>query len=1171
MAGRSVGSISVRVDADTGRMKVQLVRDTRQAARDAKRVADEELDDITARISNFETNRAALNAEKVRIDAAFGDITVNIVPDVSDAHLAAAQAKVAAGTDGGWGGAGGRAGTAAGDAFLDSFSNRTRLIAGAIALLAEPAAVALQGALSAATAITSSAFAAIAGGAGALTPILAGLGGEIAAIVVGSQGMVDALGAITDEFAAAVVEGREFDLMAADVQDALRPLGPAARDFATAFAEILPALSEVREAVSERLFAGLGDVLRDLSKTVIPDVEESLESAADVANAFFRDLADLAAETDFSAIFEALRPAMEAMGDAVIDVLGTIEPFLAAAAPAAELLADGLARGAESLRAMVEANPEALEDFLTAGVESLQRWWDLLSAIGDALFTVFAAGQSTGDDFLAGLTGIVERWDQWLEGAAGQTALADFFNNARRVVDDFGTVLDGVIEGFDRLVTEESFGRFTAITDAIGRVLPIIGDFLNTIGPLAVGTARAFETIAIALQPILDVIGAFPDEVLVAVGAFGTLTTALKGVDVGIRAVRVAADKLGQSVLFSGQWGLVLFGLSAAVGAAVAAWDHFAGKEAEVEAASRQLAASLGTAVEAMLESNDAALVASGGMDALAVSLTGADSEGAKFREALGALGVAITDADDVLVGMATNAEAMMTRLATGMGLPLDAARRLVDLVASSEQPFLGVGGRIDALARSTGIGREALVNIAKALEQVQDRAEEIDLDTTIRSFLNSSAAASTLNQSLLAQAEAATGLSRGGEDLLALYQAYTTLLGQADAKTEAAIALSDGLATALGQVADEAAIATPEIDGFAAASERLETALDDATAATDLFRGAMDLLVAPTLDAQAAADAYRQTVADLALAIKGGAEAERLREQAAEAANEANRLAAEGDAEGAEAARAKAEALRDEADALEAANRTLDANTEAGRANRESIRQNVEAMLSQASAALTDGEALGTVEQRLRTQRQALIDQVMQFGLTRAEARRYVNQLGLTPKTIETVINQPGMDDALAKTEQLDRDLDGIPDAVDTFVNVNVDDEPLIRLSETINALNGETIQIFTDVAGVRRFAAGGWTGPGLNVGGEAGAELVRFGSRTGLLTGPTLLPRGVHVTSASRTERLLGQLVAALGGRGPAPGGKQFNVVNHITPTQANPEMVAASVINRMAVLAR
>src|SRR5690606_34613444 len=79
----------------------------------------------------------------------------------------------------------------------------------------------------------------------------------------------------------------------------------------------------------------------------------------------------------------------------------------------------------------------------------------------------------------------------------------------------------------------------------------------------------------------------------------------------------------------------------------------------------------------------------------------------------------------------------------------------------------------------------DELIAIGLAMEEVQDQQEKSDFSAMAREFLATSAASNEVNQELLAQAEAQTGLKRTGDDLLPLYETDVDLLAQNAEGTE--------------------------------------------------------------------------------------------------------------------------------------------------------------------------------------------------------------------------------------------------------------------------------------------------------------------------------------------------------------------------------------------------
>ncbi len=99
-------------------------------------------------------------------------------------------------------------------------------------------------------------------------------------------------------------------------------------------------------------------------------------------------------------------------------------------------------------------------------------------------------------------------------------------------------------------------------------------------------------------------------------------------------------------------------------------------------------------------------------------------------------------------------------------------------------------------------------------------------------------------------------------------------------------------------------------------------------------------------------------------------------------------------------------ESLADLNEQLFTAGTTLDIHTTAGRENRDAIIEMVEAAKDHAKAAAEQSGSIEVGNAVLAAHREELLDTLTQFGLTREAAEAYVNQLGLVPPSISTVIN---------------------------------------------------------------------------------------------------------------------------------------------------------------------
>lgn len=171
---------------------------------------------------------------------------------------------------------------------------------------------------------------------------------------------------------------------------------------------------------------------------------------------------------------------------------------------------------------------------------------------------------------------------------------------------------------------------------------------------------------------------------------------------------------------------------------------------------------------------------------------------------------------------------------------------------------------------------------------------------------------------------------------------------------------------------------ATPAMEGTTEAAIGLEGGLEGATQMADLQSDAMERLSGKTLEALDAVDGVADGIKTLGSVT---------REQRS-------------------AARDYEAALDDLATSIEENGTSLDITTEAGRNNQSALDDMAQATLDLAGETynLTGNQDLAT--QAIANGRQALIDQLAQFGITGPEAEAYADSLGLIPTDVETVIS---------------------------------------------------------------------------------------------------------------------------------------------------------------------
>ena len=116
--------------------------------------------------------------------------------------------------------------------------------------------------------------------------------------------------------------------------------------------------------------------------------------------------------------------------------------------------------------------------------------------------------------------------------------------------------------------------------------------------------------------------------------------------------------------------------------------------------------------------------------------------------------------------------------------------------------------------------------------------------------------------------------------------------------------------------------------------------------------------------------------------------------------------------------------ALRTLDEDLNKNNKTLEGNSNAALENREAIRSRVGDLLNVLKTEADAGASSEELSRKLKNQRQALLDAGAAAGLSRNELRGYLNELGMTPEMVETIL-RANTGDAKGRIRDVQRDLD--------------------------------------------------------------------------------------------------------------------------------------------------
>lgn len=838
----------------------------------------------------------------------------------------------------------------------------------------------IAGGVSAATAVVSSAASALAGAVGPAIPIIGGLGAVLGASIVGTQGFGSALGAVNEELSDAKENGRAFNENAEGIRDALKELHPEAQEVVKAFAGMREQMGELRLDIQGKLFDGVADSVSSLNDSIdgtpstLEDVSQSLGLAAVTARRFGEGLIWIANQTDFTSMWIAIQPAIDAVLRTGLELIDTFEPFLMAAAPAAQKLAEYLWLSAAGLKEWVYLNPDTIAKTLEDGVISLKAWASLLGNVGGLLADVFKVGKEEGDNFVRSLDGLITRWREFLTANDSQ-ALKDFFEFGRQAIVDFQPVIKGLGDAILKLTTDQAADNFRSLSEAVGDALPVLADMLVAFGSLQIlQTSLVFLTVAAeGFVWLMEVI----EPIAPAIGAFIIAFTGLAKVTLAVKALGVAIAGLGAS---SG----ILLAVSAAAAAAYVIFTYQDNATKQLEARSAELVPALRNVTNELILTATSSNAATVGLEGLNEAITDTGEDGEKLTRSLVKVGKSADDALTILLDMGKDSVGTLQELAEGMGLPEEAALKLAKAVDATDDNFSDsdilayeLAQTFKKLSESTGLSEETLVGYARTLEEIQDQQEKTDVQGLARDFIELEGGASGAKLALLEQAEATTGVTRSAENLLPLYEEFTKLL--AENKIEADEA---------AQVALDAAIAYDQVD------KSLEN-----------VAGALG----PTTDALGP---MNEKLLGTATNLREGAEkASAFNERIAIVTGTAFQLG--GSLDGAQRAiNDVVDAFTDGSEPIISYGELMNGTTNLAIDQRNELRTVSKSIQNYGADLLESGASSDEAAAKVNSMTAAFAEQLKQVGFTDSEVANLLNTYGLAPADISTVFGAENLDE---------------------------------------------------------------------------------------------------------------------------------------------------------------
>lgn len=325
---------------------------------------------------------------------------------------------------------------------------------------------------------------------------------------------------------------------------AMARLAPAAREVVRTLLALQPAWEDMQRAVQQQLFAGVAQDLRELSASILPSVRAGLVGVAGVLNTQIRAAIDQLSTAETRIRLDQIFANTETTLD---NFTSGIKPLIRALLDVAEVgskviaditkgAGDSIKRFADQISAMAESGQ--LEQIINAGIDVLKQLGRAAADVAGIFKGIFSAADAAGG---SGIFGLLDRLNELVNSAAGQTALTRLFESLGRIGDALMPVLLALGQALAQVA--EAVGDIAvAFAPSLTELVLSLGSALASLTPAFTVLTPLIRTIASGLEPLATII-----TNLVTAAAPG-LNAFLQGLVAGLEALVPAAAPVGQAL-----------------------------------------------------------------------------------------------------------------------------------------------------------------------------------------------------------------------------------------------------------------------------------------------------------------------------------------------------------------------------------------------------------------------------------------------------------------------------------------------------------------------------------------------------------------------------------------------------------------------------------------------
>lgn len=359
------------------------------------------------------------------------------------------------------------------------------------------------------------AAATLSGALGAVPAVGAATASVMGALTVGLFGVDAALKKFADE----EKFNAKLELLSEGAQKALGVIN-----------EFRDELTEFRDAVQDRLFAGLDEVARGLLDTFLPRLTTHFGNLVDVINLGVKDLAafvqtaetlsdidEITSNTEiaFSMFRQSLIPAATALRDVV--TVGS--RFLPLIAFEVNNIVIQFSEWIQVMRATGE-----LQERIGRGLEALRQVGRIVGNLGEIISGVLGAARESGNGFLDTLEQLTEKLSDVVNSVRGQEAIGRFLDSAR----DAGAAILPVLVALGDLIFNHVLPALNDVGEIVG---PAVAEFFS-------GLSEAIDQAGPGIRAFAAGFAAFVQGLIPALPALAEVVNSL-GKLIGILASRL--------------------------------------------------------------------------------------------------------------------------------------------------------------------------------------------------------------------------------------------------------------------------------------------------------------------------------------------------------------------------------------------------------------------------------------------------------------------------------------------------------------------------------------------------------------------------------------------------------------------------------------------------------